>query len=237
MINRNFYRFSEVVERLDTDAESLRQAVALGKVSVFLEFNSEPAFWVCGSKNEAGKSDPYCSWWVDRISARFDDDGEPTNRSELRPSKISGWYRVSENGAREAARSGYFADGRYVAPSFVNPDFAPWDLWFLVKDTLRTFTDCAWFLVSEIESLSSPDSLMATKWPWGDHETDLLRHLAAAAREWWSTYDMEKPGTAPTNEKVADWLVRERRVSRRNAEVMASILRADDLKDGPRPRR
>ena len=41
-----------------------------------------------------------------------------------------------------------------------------------------------------------------TKWPWGDHETELLQMLAAAAHQWWSTYDPEQKSTAPKNEEV-----------------------------------
>lgn len=71
------------------------------------------------------------------------------------------------------------------------------------------------------------------KWPWGSHETQLLRHLAAAADRFWKNYDPSDPTTAPTNQEVIDWLV-EHGVARRNAEVMASILRADGLHPGPR---
>ncbi|MDP1527677.1 MAG: hypothetical protein Q8M20_17885 [Rhodocyclaceae bacterium] len=72
-----------------------------------------------------------------------------------------------------------------------------------------------------------------TKWPWGDYETDLLRMLASAAEEWWSTYDPASPATAPTNQEVKDWLVGQG-VSDRIAESMATILRADGLATGPR---
>lgn len=72
-----------------------------------------------------------------------------------------------------------------------------------------------------------------TKWPWGDYETDLLRRLASAAEEWWSTYDPASPATAPTNQEVKDWLIGQG-VSDRVAENMATILRADGLKTGPR---
>ena len=71
------------------------------------------------------------------------------------------------------------------------------------------------------------------KWPWGDHETELLQHLAAAAHQWWSSYDPDDPTTAPTNDEVSNWL-QERGVSDRTAEIMARILRADGLKAGPR---
>lgn len=70
-------------------------------------------------------------------------------------------------------------------------------------------------------------------WPWGRHETGLLRHLAAAANRFWALYDPADPTTAPTNKKVVDWL-KEQGVAHRNAEVMATLLRQDELASGPR---
>lgn len=72
-----------------------------------------------------------------------------------------------------------------------------------------------------------------SRWPWGNHHTELLGHLEAAAREFWSTYDHTKPRTAPKNEVVSNWL-RARGVSKTNSEAMASILRLDGLPTGPR---
>lgn len=74
-----------------------------------------------------------------------------------------------------------------------------------------------------------------TKWPWGPHHTDALGHLEAAANRFWgSLYDPSDPTTAPTNEMVAEWLRNERNVSKEKAYAIASILRADGLKTGPR---
>jgi hypothetical protein len=70
-------------------------------------------------------------------------------------------------------------------------------------------------------------------WPWGRHETHLLRKLAGAAQRFWSNYDPADPTTAPTNQQVIDWLKGEG-VSERTAEIMATILRADGLPTGPR---
>ncbi len=75
--------------------------------------------------------------------------------------------------------------------------------------------------------------ISSSKWPWGDYETQLLTHLADAAREWWSTYDPGDPTTAPTNNDVKNWLISQG-VSSRVSEVMAQILRADGLPTGPR---
>lgn len=70
-------------------------------------------------------------------------------------------------------------------------------------------------------------------WPWGDHDTKLLRELSAAAARFWQLYDPSDPTTAPTNQQVIDWLTA-RGVAERTAEVMATILRADGLRTGPR---
>lgn len=70
-------------------------------------------------------------------------------------------------------------------------------------------------------------------WPWGAHETELLRHLAAAAERHWARYDPSDPTTAPRSAEVQKWL-EDRGLSGRTAKVMAQILRADGLRSGPR---
>jgi hypothetical protein len=71
------------------------------------------------------------------------------------------------------------------------------------------------------------------RWPWGSHETALLRHLAAAAEKLWGLYNPDDPSTAPTNQQVVEFL-QGRDASQRTAEVMATLLRADSLPSGPR---
>ena len=71
-------------------------------------------------------------------------------------------------------------------------------------------------------------------WPWGDHHTAVLGHLETAARRYWVNYDPADSGTAPTNETVSNWLVTERKVSKKMADSIASMLRVDDLPTGPR---
>lgn len=77
------------------------------------------------------------------------------------------------------------------------------------------------------------------RWPWGRHETDLLRQLYGAATLWRTEdeggrYNPLDPDTAPTNEQVEAWLERHGVVSAKVREVMASILRADGLPKGRR---
>ncbi len=79
-----------------------------------------------------------------------------------------------------------------------------------------------------------PITLSNMDWPWGRHETHLLRKLAGAAQRFWANYDPSDPTTAPTNQQVIDWLKRQG-VAECTAEIMATtILRADDLPMGRR---
>jgi hypothetical protein len=74
----------------------------------------------------------------------------------------------------------------------------------------------------------------SARWPWGNHHTEWLGHLEAAAKRWWSLYDPTDATTAPTNTNVSDWLQKERGLSQTKADAMASILRPDGLRTGPR---
>lgn len=76
-------------------------------------------------------------------------------------------------------------------------------------------------------------NIQATGWPWGRYETNLLRKLARAADLFWKKYDPTDPSSAPTNVQVIEWLVGQK-VSKRTAEIIATILRADGLPTGPR---
>lgn len=73
------------------------------------------------------------------------------------------------------------------------------------------------------------------KWPWGNHETELLGKLAAAAERYYgANYDpSEKEDSAPKSADVTAWL-KQQGVADRVAEVMAQILRPDGLRTGPR---
>jgi len=90
----------------------------------------------------------------------------------------------------------------------------------------------------EFDIASPASSQVATtqpgKWPWGNHHTKLLGHLEAAARRYWVNHDPQDTDTAPTNSVVSEWLQTERKVSRTMADAIASILRVDGLRTGPR---
>lgn len=81
---------------------------------------------------------------------------------------------------------------------------------------------------------SQPSDADSGRWPWGTHHTELLGHLDAAARKFWTLYDPADLSTAPTNEMVAEWLQEHRDVSKDKSRAIASILRPDGLPTGPR---
>jgi hypothetical protein len=81
---------------------------------------------------------------------------------------------------------------------------------------------------------TSVGSEVTGHWPWGDHHTELLGHLEAAAVRYWVHYDPTDATSAPINKDVAEWLVNVRKVSKNMAESIASMLRVDGLPPGPR---
>lgn len=66
-------------------------------------------------------------------------------------------------------------------------------------------------------------------WPWGKHETHLLRMLAGAAHKFWKYYDPNLPDTAPENNEVVITWLKAQGVSRNAAESITSILRDERL--------
>ena len=101
--------------------------------------------------------------------------------------------------------------------------------WYMAASTTR---------IAQIEArfasgAPSPAPSNEASWPWGGHHTELLGQLEAAAKQFWCLYDPSEPDTAPTNAMVAEWLY-ERGVSKEKAQAIASILRADGLRTGPR---
>ncbi|MCC6192813.1 MAG: hypothetical protein IT318_27650 [Anaerolineales bacterium] len=127
------------------------------------------------------------------------------------------------NDGTEGRAQAFYGAGRLFQPATA--------IWWAIAKPGR-FPDFP-FTADDARALATPTDAPARKWPWGDHETELLRKLADAARQWWSTYDPSDPRTAPTNDAVANWL-KEQGVAERNAQVMATILRADNVRTGPR---
>lgn len=88
----------------------------------------------------------------------------------------------------------------------------------------------------DLNGANVQDSVIASgkRWPWGNHHTEALGHLDAAAKRFWVNYDPSDPTTASINADVSEWLQVERKVSKTMADSIASMLRADGLPTGPR---
>lgn len=69
---------------------------------------------------------------------------------------------------------------------------------------------------------------------WPSHDTKKLTALRLAAVKFWSNYDPTQPETAPKNEAVIEWLQKEHSIGATPAAEMASILRPEALRTGPR---
>ncbi len=100
------------------------------------------------------------------------------------------------------------------------------------RDTIANWLD-ACHLDSVYAFKRAPEN-RTTHWPWGNHHTENLGHLEAAAKRFWVNYDPSDSSTAATNQAVAQWLMTERNVSGKMADAIASMLRADGLPTGPR---
>jgi hypothetical protein len=93
-------------------------------------------------------------------------------------------------------------------------------------------TDLEAFLVEHGVDPKNTRQSAGPRWP--DHETKKLTALRLAALKFWSNYDPEQPDTAPKNETVIEWLQKEHGIGATPAAEMASILRPEKLRTGPR---
>lgn len=155
-------------------------------------------------------------WWAAQKDYGNDPSREPALYFELYSfaEELSGWSEEAEKAGKDAA---------VVALHKIEKRIQE----ILAVDRER--------LGAEIQDLrtlrAEPPSV--GRWPWGRHETSLLKHMATAGERFWSRYDPDDNTTAPTNEQVSGWL-KDNGVAKRTAEVMASILRPDGLPTGPR---
>ena len=113
---------------------------------------------------------------------------------------------------------GYITKG-YEVVGFIEDANIPRSEWW-VQDS-----DVSWIVEASAPTVKA--------WPWGDRTTKLLDLLAQTANQWWSDYDPKKPQTAPKSESIEEWLSN-KGVSQKIAAAMATILRPDGLKPGPR---
>lgn len=148
-------------------------------------------------------------------------------------------FRVRLDIANRAAESGGVfdvvrvpeKDGRETVKVRRLYDFVRWALQMRGQD-LKLWKNVPKEFVELAVEAPSP------KWPWGDRTTELLDHMAAAGEFWREKYDPAFPATAPTSDDIEKFLLKrkwgKKDFPKRVAEVMAQILRPDDLKSGPR---
>lgn len=222
MTGRNFYTLGETVDVLRTDGETLRQMMAAGTLSAFLEIALEGQVYLADSTLVRDiPPDPYCTWSSNPLCWS---NGEPKLYDLL------GWFRVYDADSREAAVREMYAQRICVAPSTAAPKLAP----FVVDLGERISVRHTWFLASEVDRLANQRAETPKKWPWGDHTSRHLEALADAARNFWSVY--EHGQDPPSNPEVSEWLQKTHGISEFVADAMATILRADGAKKG-RPRK
>lgn len=139
--------------------------------------------------------------------------------------------------------SGISYYGHEGTPKLLLRQFAEWadDLGWEIPRELQELNgspsraDLTARVEAQSEEIARLRAQLADHWPWGAHETALLRQLAAAADRFWKNFDPKDHGTAPRNQDVIEWLTEpERGVPKRVAEIMAQILRADSLPAGRR---
>lgn len=87
---------------------------------------------------------------------------------------------------------------------------------------------------SGVEKSTAMRATTVTKWPWGDHHTELLGSLEAAAKRFWINIDPDDETTLPKNEEISEWLQNDQRVSENISKAIATILRPKGGKPGPK---
>ncbi|MGN6831100.1 hypothetical protein [Paucibacter sp. M5-1] len=132
-----------------------------------------------------------------------------------------------------AARPGGFRSTLVVRVA----DFSRWAIglgWTMPRELQAT-----WVGPDSSDSPADTGNRAGGPWPWGAHETELLRWLAAAAQRFWVNYNPADHTTAVNSDVVAAWLRQQKTadgkpIAKRVAEAMAQLLRANGLPTGPR---
>ena len=66
-------------------------------------------------------------------------------------------------------------------------------------------------------------------YPWGSYSTRRVRALADGIHNWWSTFDPNDISTAPKSSEVSQWFQEKYAFSKKEADVLTAIIRADGL--------
>jgi hypothetical protein len=158
----------------------------------------------------------------------FGDDDEEVAKLNLYSSRLEIAQGEAAAGIAFKVRRGRGKDGEKTC--FVRMvEFARWAI------TLSKLLTVWRELPAAFEQFASGKP--TPRWPWGDRSTELLDHFAEAAKLW-DKYDPAFPATAPTSDDVEKDLLKrkwgKKNFPKRVAQVMAQMLRADELKAGPR---
>lgn len=153
-------------------------------------------------------------------------EGKPVSKIELVSVKMDELHHQCWLNGADAPFSDWLMDRRQ--PRFENQEFGRHSIamWLTAIGMKSVYQ----FDRRDPPAIDAPSG----RWPWGNHHTELLGHLEAAAKRYWVNYNPDDATTAPTNKDVSEWLVSERNVSQKMAESIASILRPDGLPTGPR---
>lgn len=134
----------------------------------------------------------------------------------------------------DEVRDGFISRARYC--ELLKSDFLRYENQRFTRTELTR-----WLAENKLESeyvftLNGPQGRPRSgrRWPWGKHHTEMLGHVEAAAMRFWVNYDPSDISTASTNNEVVKWLQKECKVSETMAEAIASMLRPDGLRTGPR---
>jgi hypothetical protein len=205
----------------------------------------------------------------DRPASVFDNVREPTDQEwelwsqrastrlweavalscSIEPSSLpkSGWWSAAKDGTaafvfrhRFEAATSHVTSGRLTCRG----SSGAFDSWVVEAEDFAAWAQAVGIPLPErlsgcFSALEPAVNAAPGRWPWGGHETELLRWLVAAAEKFWANYDPEDPSTAENSEAVVAWLRKQRmangrQIAKRVAEVMAQMLRADGLPTGPR---
>lgn len=234
MLNRSFYTLDEVVSKFGGDFESVRQAFFRRELEGYLEL------WHVSAYRATAAKEDHRDLITGMARALIDNFANSPKPGELGEYALNGWFRLSSFDAEIFVSRGGLGQQPFLWPAGASDPPNRIRQWFHLKsgelDELKPSTHL-WLSAEQVDAyigkVADEPTGTISPWPWGAHETQLLRHLAAAANKFWRLYDPADATTAPKNDDVAAWL-KEQGVSERNAQVMATILRADNLPTGPR---
>lgn len=220
---------------LDVNWVHIRELAVLGVVdlcALSVGIHPEYARLVRGMTTIDSENIPKPEEFAELAAYRNDDNEEWERRVAVAVNHImAGTLPVVRNAAPFGGHDPYEvlpADAESIVVKIA--DFTAWAIgmgWKLPDDFPQSDVAAANPVASEGQQTGG------ARWPWGNHETELLRKLAAAASNFWALYDPEQKDTAPTNQQVSKWL-QAKGVPERTADAMATILRADGLPTGRR---